>query len=143
MRVRCKANKPEASRGTDRFLGKGTGSNRSTYPLTIGKDYIVYGIARIGNHSIYLLLDDDQGGDRYPLDEENLEPVWYDAELFEVIDAAIDPTWGKMKGTMWTRRGETTSFPEFVKEGRGFYEDLIEGRSSALKIFLSYVHKYN
>jgi hypothetical protein len=144
MVVKCVSNDPENSKQTSKYLGDGSGSNLPTYPLTPGKEYVVYGIARIKkNIGTYLILDDDQTeGDYSPIKLNDYEPIWYDKNLFEVVEETIDPEWQSMEGTMWTRGGETISFPEFVQDGRGFYHWLLEGRAKELKIFSQYINKY-
>jgi|GEM_PF-3474621 len=144
MIVRCISNNPKASKRTDKYLGQGLGSNLPTYPLTPGKEYVVYGMADIKeNVGVYLILDDDQtAGDYSAVKLNDYEPVWYDKSLFEVIEETVDPEWQSMKGTMWTRRGETISFPEFVQNGKSFYYWLLEGREEELKVFSKYIHKY-
>ncbi len=139
MHIKCISNKPQDARTTEKYLGKGSGSNLSIYPLTIGKQYTVYAISRINKSEMYLILDDDQPEDV----KEGYEPVWYDVNLFEVVDRTIDSTWETMRGTMWTRwRGETKSFPEFVRNGRQFYAAVLDDDPSALRVFSKYIKKY-
>jgi len=140
MIIRCISNDPNQDSGLNRFTGKGSGSNLPLLPLTVNKDYVVYAIAQIGNVGAYLILDDDQTKGFDMIKTGDYEPIWYDKNLFKIVDDAIDPIWGKRRGTSWTRwRGETLSFPEFVAN-RGFYETVIDGDQNDVRIFSKYIN---
>jgi len=144
MVVECVSNNPKEAEQTARYLGVGSGSNLSEFPITVGKTYTVYGISEIKeSQKLYLILDDDQTEGDYPLIKtDDYEPVWYDSNLFRVADESLDPQWQTMPGTMWTNTGKTVSFPEFIKDGRRFYAELLDGDIERVRTFSRYITKY-
>lgn len=139
MILQCISNKPEDVGLAGKYIGKGSGNNSSGYPLTIGREYAVYGIAKVNHAVLYLILDDELNTDYRT---NSYEPVWYSKTLFNVLDERVDANWTTMKGTVWTNSGETASFPEFINEGIVFYEKLLEGNPEREKTLLNYINKY-
>ncbi|SRR6266536_116721 len=143
MRVKCVSNNPQNAAATHKYLGSSTGTNQSTYLLTIDKEYAVYATARIGKETIYLICDDAQGEEELLAYGGEPDPAWYDANLFEILDSWTDPSWQTAQGTIWTRDGQTMSFPEFVEDASRFYHKLLEGEPKEVETFLRYVDRYS
>lgn len=72
----------------------------------------------------------------YVLDDDDLDwPVWYPAELFEIVDGAIPSDW--RVGTRATEQSGLRlilSFPEWVNQP-SYYEKLVDGQPSAVVAF--------
>jgi hypothetical protein len=144
VKVICRYNDLAKAKATRRYTRSGSGNNTRTYLLTIGKEYTVYAKSVIGRRVYYLVLDDAN-----PATDELLKhygkpnPTFYDANLFSPPDVPVQSDWKTMKGTVFTRRrGETTSFPEFVSHGTSFYADLLEGTPETVNVFARYMKRY-
>jgi hypothetical protein len=82
MRVRCLSKSGTAL--SARVAGTRSGYDEgATFPLTPGKDYVVYALAFADTSVWYYLVDD----------HELWYPVHYPAELFEVIDDRLSRYW--------------------------------------------------
>jgi hypothetical protein len=95
MRVKCKSNNIKSlALGVEQFaFGQ---DDEGNVDLTIGKEYIVYGIRQNDLGSFYLVLTD----------ELNTElPWWIPADLFEVTDRTKPTTW---KTDNWEGYGSET-----------------------------------
>ncbi|GAB3910619.1 hypothetical protein GCM10027612_86820 [Microbispora bryophytorum subsp. camponoti] len=101
---------------------------RARYPLTIGKEYVVYAISVAKDVFWYYVLDDD----------ERPYPIWYPGPLFEISDDAIPSRWviGYIPARSGTSRVGTSliSFREWAGDPL-FYERLMDGDPVAAAVF--------
>ncbi len=109
-----------------------TGFNaESSFPLTIDKEYVVYGLTVRNNYIWYYICDDDYDFLEYP--------VWKPSPLFKVISTKISRTWvfnvyiGENKLSTYPILG----FPEWVNDPN-YYNLLTDGNSKAVEIFNKY-----
>ncbi len=142
MIVKCIGNQPILAKDTFRYVGSESGNNSDVYLLDIGKNYSVYGVAVIDTAKMYLVLDETQDINAIVDRTAEPDPAWYGGSLFEVVDNSIDDSWKSYQGTVWTKKGETTTFSEFAEAGNRFYENLLDGSHIEINIFAEYVKKY-
>ncbi|WP_158710307.1 hypothetical protein [Streptomyces sp. NRRL F-5126] len=105
------------------------GLNRdSSFPLGVGKEYVVYAITVVKDAFWYFLLD-----------EHDLPyPVWYPSPLFQVSDGSIPAHWVVnyiSNDASPDRIGASLiTFKEWANDP-SFYERLVEGEVGAVAAF--------
>lgn len=95
------------------------------FPLTIDKEYVVYGVTVESNHAWYYLLDDDKLS----------FPIWYPAPLFELVSGDVPAGWKFGHHAFGPdHHSYVLSFPEWADDG-GYYERLLDGDAHAEAVF--------
>jgi hypothetical protein len=111
------------------MLDSGWGLTReSSFPITVGKEYVVYAITVVKDAFWYYLLD-----------EHDLPyPVWYPSPLFKVSDGTIPTHWTATyvsDPTSHDRVGTSLiTFKDWANDPY-FYEKLVDGESDAVAAF--------
>jgi hypothetical protein len=100
----------------------------ASFPLVIGKEYVVYAITVVKDAFWYYLLD-----------EHDLPyPVWYPSPLFQVSDGSIPAHWvvNYVSNDASPDRTGTSliTFKEWANDPF-FYERLVEGEAGAAAAF--------
>jgi hypothetical protein len=96
----------------------------TVFPLTPGREYVVYGVTQYLDHIWYYVFDDD-----------NLPyPVWKPAALFEVADPRVPEGWCFVHRRLGDKYTFLLSFREWA-EDHYFYERLVDGDSATVEIF--------
>lgn len=100
----------------------------SSFPLAIGKEYVVYAITAVKDAFWYYLFD-----------ERDLPyPVWYPSPLFQVSDGSMPAHWvvNYMPNSVSPDRTGTSliTFKEWANDPF-FYESLVEGEAGAVAAF--------
>ena len=103
-------------------------TKESSFPLVVGKEYVVFAIAAVKDVFWY-----------YVLDEHDLPyPIWYPSPLFDVSDGSIPPHWVANYSPHPTRPDRVgSSFVAFEAWATDptFYESLVDGDSDAVVAF--------
>ncbi|MDP4504663.1 hypothetical protein [Nonomuraea turcica] len=98
------------------------------YPLTTGKEYIVYAITVAKDAFWYYILDDD----------ERPYPIWYPSPLFEVTDGTPSSRWVVSyvpPGPLTPDAGSSLiAFREWAMDHL-YYERLVDGDEQAVAAF--------
>jgi hypothetical protein len=120
--LKCIANSARALAPAHVALGYGV---ESTFDVTIGKEYVVYGIV-LWRSLLLLLISDD-----YSL------PHWAPLELFEPIDAKLPEDWF-FSTNVANEHGVTAiwGYERLIRD-RVHYERLVEGEPDAIEAFVS------
>jgi len=122
MKLRCIANNGQAL--PDSYLESGSGySSNTEFPLTIGKEYVVYALAIRDNQVWYYISDDD---DLY-------YPVHQPAPLFEVVDNALSKYWKYAFTPEHLDHLALFGFYEWISDPY-FYDRLTDGREREVSI---------
>ena len=95
-------------------------------PLTVGKDYVVYGIGFLNSEIWYFIENDDAGSLRYP----NREP----AQLFTVLEGSIPRCWEFAYTPDHGDHSALMTFSEWTTD-RYFYDRLTDGQTREVEIF--------
>jgi hypothetical protein len=103
-----------------------SGYNRTTeFPLTIGREYSVFGMTAFLGSVWYYIIDDD----------DHEWPIWKPSALFDVVNGSLPSDW-----TVGYRRYDVDnqfpviSFPEWAHDPT-FYERLLDGDPEAARVF--------
>jgi hypothetical protein len=124
MIVRCIANSGSALPQANIDPRRGYDS-ATEFPLTIGRDYVVFALTTFLGTAWYYLLDDDG----------HAWPTWSPSALFDVVDGALPDSWIIGYFRVSTEdQGPLISFPEWAGD-RAFYERLVEGEAAAVETF--------
>lgn len=103
-------------------------TRETSFPLVIGKEYIVYAITAVKDVFWYYLLD-----------EHDLPyPIWYPSPLFQVSDASIPAHWVvNYVSNAASRNRVGTSLITFKKWANdpSFYGRLVEGEPDTVAAF--------
>ena len=103
-------------------------SKESSFPLSIGKEYVVYAITAVKDAFWYYLLDD----------HDLPYPVWYPSPLFQVADGSLPAHWTANYVThpySPERIGTSLiTFKEWASDP-AYYENLVEGEAGARAAF--------
>ncbi|MDQ0992555.1 hypothetical protein QFZ74_003783 [Streptomyces sp. V3I7] len=100
----------------------------ASFPLAIGKEYVVYAITVVKDAFWYYLLD-----------EHDLPyPVWYPSPLFQVSDGSIPAHWVvnyvSNEASSDRTGASLITFKEWANDPF-FYERLVEGEAGAVAAF--------
>jgi hypothetical protein len=103
-------------------------TRETSFPVAVGKEYIVYAITAVKDVFWYYLLD-----------EHDLPyPVWYPSPLFQVSDGSIPAHWvvNYVSNAVSQDRVGTSliTFKEWANDP-SFYERLVEGEAGAVAAF--------
>jgi len=130
MKVRCLSRSPKAlpkEIRLERIWGKDV-TDRS-FPLIVGKEYVVHGVTITLGHVWYYICDE----------KFVYYPVWNPSSLFEISDSSLPDFW--RIGVHNSRGREDVdfilSFPEWVGDPF-FYYKLTERSEAEVKIFNHY-----
>jgi hypothetical protein len=124
MIVRCLANQRESL--PEEYLGPDY-NPPSPLPLTIGKDYVVFGVTGWHGGIWYYVADD------YQLDW----PIWYPAVLFKVVDGRIPSDWRFAQQGEGANSAVYLTFPEWADDWY-FYDRLTDGNRKEVHIYREY-----
>ncbi len=94
------------------------------YDLSIGRDYIVYGILEYDNKKRFLIQDDS-----------NI-PAFHSSKLFQIIDSSLDIEWGTKAYLVNNKQLIITSYCDILDYNSLI--DLIQENPYAIKSFLDY-----
>lgn len=124
MIVRCVANS-----GMDLptvNLDPRSGYDRSTeFPLTLGREYPVFGLTVFLGTAWYYILDDDG----------NSWPIWFPSALFDVVDGTLPASWIVGHFRLGGEEQYTIlSFPEWATD-YNFYERLLDRDPDTERVF--------
>lgn len=98
-------------------------SPKTHFPVTVGTDYPVYGVAMF-KRGVIVLLRDDTG-----------KPNWHPIELFEVTDGTLRPGWKfAMRNDGEQGIQAILGYPDLVDD-EGHKDALIERDPEALQTF--------
>lgn len=130
MRVRCLQRTGE--RLPSAVFGSRSGYSRETeFYLTVGREYVVYGLTLWqGVPWIYICDDLYADGDIW-------WPVWHPLMLFEIVDARISMSWVIARSSVDEPDALFITFPQWADD-RGFYERLIDSRGAEFELFEAY-----
>ncbi len=127
MIVKCLSNTGAALPNTCLDTRAGISSD-TVFPLTRGREYVVYAFTIYLAHIWYFIINDDQ----LPW------PVWAPAPLFEVAEGSIPQGWAY--GYFRFANGDQcplVSFPEWAADYE-FYERLVDGGIAEREVFQSW-----
>jgi hypothetical protein len=136
MKVRCVSRSAKGlPRGIplERIWGSSSNEGGRSFPLVVGKEYVVYGVTITLGHVWYYVCD------------ENFVyyPVWNPAALFEVSDPSIPRDWC-IEYRRWQGEQDEIflqSFPEWVHD-KFFYDKLTDREPNEVAIFNGYRKLY-
>lgn len=123
MKIACVANTGDAL--PESYLDPRAGyRDDMEFPLTIGKEYVVYGLAIRDNQVWYYISDDD---DLY-------YPVHRPAPLFDVVDNTLSKYWKYGYTPDHLDHLALFTFHEWLSDPY-FYDRLTDGNESEVSIF--------
>jgi hypothetical protein len=110
----------------DRNIDVQAGFTREThFPITIGREYVVYAMTIRGHDVWYYILDD-----------RNLPyPVWHPAPLFSVVDGKVPSSWRYIYTSSADDFLAVWAFPEWAQDPGRYYDQLSDRDEEALAIF--------
>jgi hypothetical protein len=120
-----------SDRGADlptEYLDVSLGLTKDTsFPLTIGREYVVFALTTFVGGIWYYIADDDY----------SYYPVWSPAPLFAVVDGAISPAWRAAHHRFGERMTVVLAFDEWAHDP-SYYERLTEHDEGAVATFRMY-----
>ncbi len=123
MIVRCIGNSPTIITGEDAAKNFAESVNLDEIGLTIGQDYMVYGVILSGGFPWFLVTEEP--GDEYP--------VPHFGQFFEVVDDRVPPDWSlHMAGG---NTGGPAILPTAWARNPAFLEKLVDGVPEAVASF--------
>ncbi len=130
MIVRAIARTGESLPAQSRDSSAGVESD-TAFPVTIGRVYAVFAVTIYLGIAWYYILNDDG----HPW------PTWAPAPLFEVVDGELPTSW-KIGYFKFDRENQypILSFPEWADD-HTFYERLVDGDETAVKVFAERRHE--
>ena len=114
MKILCKVRTGESLPSS--YFETGLEPSRHPFPLTIGKEYVVYALAVKERQIWYYISDDD----------ELFYPVRYPAPLFDVVDQLLSKHWGYAFTPEHLDHFALFSFDEWISDPY-FYDRLTDG----------------
>jgi hypothetical protein len=113
----------------ERIWGNSENIADRSFALTVGKEYIVYGVTITLGHVWYYICDEDFV----------YYPVWNPASLFEITDSSLPQSWRVRFDKEQDGHEERflLSFPEWVND-KYFYDKLTDGNAAEVEIFNRY-----
>jgi hypothetical protein len=129
VRILCISNRGEDIPEDGREPRAGISSD-TVFPVTVGKEYVVYGWTVWRGYPWYYLADDNH----------SYYPVWHPAALFEVVDGRLSRYWvyGYHRAvSSYDRDAPVVAFREWA-EDPVFYDRLTDGDAQAVATFRRY-----
>jgi hypothetical protein len=128
MKIQCVSN--SAARLPDVIIDPETGFPRSlVFALTVGKQYVVYGMTVYRDHLWYYICDE----------QYTYYPIWNPSPLFEIVDSRLSVYWrvglyrcGADRNVM-----SVIAFDEWVSDPF-YYDKLTDGDPAAVATFRKY-----
>jgi hypothetical protein len=116
--------KPKLNRRSDLSDDLKASFGNEELNLSLGKNYVVYGLAFHQGHLWFYLIDDAR--------KEGLYPIWYPSALFDVVDGRMPSFWRLgIRTTAPGRLAITIAFKQWA-ENPYFYDDLTNGVKEAV-----------
>jgi hypothetical protein len=122
MQVMCNANHATAL-PPKYFVAFGGNSHESIFHVSVGTEYLVFGMAAYNGVIVFLVLDDTH------------KPNWYPIEFFSVTDPKLPADWLFSRNVANEHGIDAIwGYKNLITDPK-HYEDLIEREPEALKIF--------
>ncbi len=123
MRVRCIAHSGKSL--PDNYIdSRLTLYSTQKFDITVGKEYVVYGLTTYFNKVWYYICDDNRD-----------YPIWYPAPLFEVVDNRASSFW-KYRFDL-ADNSILFAFEEWVSD-LYFYDRLTDGEAVEVATFMEW-----
>jgi hypothetical protein len=129
VRIRCISNRGADIPDDGREPRAGISSD-TLFPLTVGKEYVVYGWTVWRAYPWYYIADDNH----------SYYPVWHPAPLFEVVDGRLSRYWVysyHRAVSRYDRDAPVVAFREWAEDPY-FYDRLTDGDAEAIATFRRY-----